>query len=102
MSDTGQSSEQVTAASTVGAQFNRDKLIRYSLFFIVMGLYTLPLVGVVYFHKILFLGYTTRYSATYGPCEFECVPIIKPVSWPERCCERWRSASRCQRRSSCL
>ena len=47
MSDAGQSSEQAVAATTAVAGINRNKLIRYALFFIVMGLYTLPLLGVV-------------------------------------------------------
>ena len=47
MSDVGQPSEQTVAATAAGSGINRDKLIRYSLFFIVMGLYTLPLLGVV-------------------------------------------------------
>ena len=47
MSDARQLPEQPLAAVTGGTGINRDKLIRYSLFFIVMGLYTLPLLGVV-------------------------------------------------------
>ena len=47
MSDASQLSDQPLAAAAGGSGINRDKLIRYSLFFIVMGLYTLPLLGVV-------------------------------------------------------
>ena len=47
MSDAGQSSEHAVAATAAVPGINRNKLIRYALFVIVMGLYTLPLLGVV-------------------------------------------------------